>query len=259
MPFRPVAPEKLSSAVVRQIETLILRGILSPGDRLPAERDLAERLNVSRPSLRDALAQLTERGLLVTRAGSGITVADVLGSAFSPALIELFETHDEAQLDHIAFRRDLEGMAAARAAEHGTPTDLAVIDTALRQMLAPDKGRTAEEDARLDAAFHMAIFEAAHNVVMLHMMRSMYDLLRAGVFYNRDLMFRRNTTREALLDQHRAVNDAIQARDAQGARDAMHAHLDYMADCLTAQRRMTKNEDIARLRLDQRGAQTPKS
>ena len=71
MPFQKVTPEKLSTAIVRQIELLILRGILRPGERLPSERELSESLGVSRPSLRDAVADLQERGLLTARAGAG--------------------------------------------------------------------------------------------------------------------------------------------------------------------------------------------
>ncbi len=85
MPFQKIESEKLSMAVVRQIEGLILQGVLRPGERLPAERELSERLGVSRPSLREAIAELQEAGLLAARAGAGIYVADVLGSAFSPA------------------------------------------------------------------------------------------------------------------------------------------------------------------------------
>ncbi|MDG1083689.1 MAG: GntR family transcriptional regulator, partial [Planktotalea sp.] len=96
MPFRPVEPEKLSTAVIRQIEDLILRGILRPGERLPSERELSERLSVSRPSLRDAIATLQTDGLLTSKAGAGVFVADVLGSAFSPALTSLFARHDDA-------------------------------------------------------------------------------------------------------------------------------------------------------------------
>lgn len=120
MPFQKVQPEKLSSTVVRQIEQLILRGILRPGERLPSERELAERLGVSRPSLRDAIAELQDRELLISKANSGIFVAEVLGSAFSNALIRLFATHEEAVFDYVSFRRDLEGMAVERAAIHGT-------------------------------------------------------------------------------------------------------------------------------------------
>ncbi|MFM2390427.1 MAG: hypothetical protein RLZZ437_1982, partial [Pseudomonadota bacterium] len=84
MPFSKVQAEKLSQTVVRQIESLILQGILRPGERLPAERELSDRLGVSRPSLRDAVADLQTRGLLTSRPNAGIYVADVLGSAFSP-------------------------------------------------------------------------------------------------------------------------------------------------------------------------------
>ena len=102
MPFRPVHPEKLASAVVRQIEELILRGILRPGERLPAERELSERLGVSRPSLREAVADLQARGLLTARAGAGIFVTEALGSAFSDTLVQLFSRHDEAVFDYPA-------------------------------------------------------------------------------------------------------------------------------------------------------------
>ena len=90
MPFEKITAGKLSQAVTHQIEELILRGILRPGERLPSERELAERMGVSRPSLREAIADLQEKGLLSSRAGAGIFVADVLGNAFSPALVSLF-------------------------------------------------------------------------------------------------------------------------------------------------------------------------
>ena len=99
MPFQKVTSEKLSHAVTRQIEQLILRGILRPGERLPSERELSERFAVSRPSLREAISQLQERGLLTSKAGAGIYIANVLGNSFSPALVSLFSSHEEAVFD----------------------------------------------------------------------------------------------------------------------------------------------------------------
>jgi GntR family transcriptional regulator, transcriptional repressor for pyruvate dehydrogenase complex len=250
MPYRKVMPEKLSQSVVRQIELLILRGILRPGERLPAERDLAERLGISRPSLRDAVADLQDRGLLVSRAGAGMFVADVLGSAFSPALIGLFATHDDAVFDYITFRRDMEGLAIERAARLASDTDLMVVDTLFRKMEAAHARRNPEDEASLDADFHMAIIEASHNVIMLHMMRSMYDLLREGVFYNRQVIFRQRTTRDTLLDQHRAINSALRARDPAAARAAVEAHLDFVERALADQARTQRNEAVARQRLE---------
>lgn len=251
MPFHKVAPEKLSQSVVRQIEELILRGILRPGERLPSERDLAEKLGVSRPSLREAIGELADAGLLASRAGSGVFVAEVLGSAFSPALVRLFASHEEAVFDYIAFRRDMEGLAAERAARLGSETDLRVIDTIFHKMEAAHQKRNPTDEAQLDAAFHMAIIEASHNVIMLHMLRSMFDLLKDGVFYNRQVMFRNRVTREQLLDQHRAMNEAVQARDPVAARAAVEAHLTYVEQAFIDQMRAEKHETIARQKLQQ--------
>lgn len=249
MPFQKIESEKLASAVVRQIENLIVQGVLRPGERLPSERELSERLAVSRPSLREAVAALQEEGLLTTRAGAGIFVADVLGSAFSPALIRLFARNEQAVFDYLAFRRDLEGMAAERAARLGSDTDLKVIDTLYQRMEAAHSKRNPADEAALDAQFHMAVVEAGHNIIMLHMMRAMFELLAEGVFYNRQVMFRNRSTRDALLSQHRAINAAIQARDGAAARAAVAAHMDFVEVALTEQRRAERNEALAQLRL----------
>ncbi|KUJ77497.1 FCD domain-containing protein [Ruegeria profundi] len=249
MPFQKVRTEKLSIAVVKQIELLILRGILRPGERLPAERELAERLGVSRPSLREAISELQNQGLLTAKAGSGIYVAEVLGSAFSPALIRLFGSHNEAVFDYLSFRRDMEGLAAARAARLGSDSDLKVVQAIFDKMQAAHERNATEDEAHLDAQFHMAIIEASHNVVMLHMMRSMFDLLQQGVFYNRQMMFQQHTTRSAILDQHRDINTALQARDPEGARSAIHRHLDYVQRCMEDHQKAERNEAIARQRL----------
>lgn len=256
MPFQKVQTDKLSIAVVKQIELLILRGILRPGERLPPERDLADRLGVSRPSLREAIAELQEQGLLSAKAGSGIYVAEVLGSAFSPALIRLFSSHDEAVFDYLSFRRDMEGLAAERTARLGSDSDLKVIQAIFDKMETAHTRNATEEEAHLDAQFHMAIIEASHNVVMLHMMRSMYDLLQQGVFYNRQMMFQQRATRQAILDQHRTINTALQARDPERARDAVQQHLSFVRRSMEDHQKAARNEAIAQQRLQHETGQT---
>lgn len=250
MPFSRVRSEKLAEAVIRQIEQLILRGILRPGERLPAERELSERMGVSRPSLREAVGELHARGLLESRAGSGVYVARELEAQFSPALTRLFATHDEAVNDYIEFRRDMEGLAADRAARFGSDTDLKVVETVFRKMEAAHSKRDPSKEAELDAEFHMSIVEACHNVVMVHMMRSMFDLLQQGIFFNRQVMFRQRMTRDMLLNQHRAINEAVQARDPAAARTAIGAHLDFVQEALEGQRRADRNEAIAQQRFE---------
>lgn len=256
MPFKKIEAEKLSSAVVRQIELLIMRGILKPGVRLPSERELAEQMGVSRPSLREAISDLQDRGLLATKAGAGIYVAEVVGAAFSDALVQLFADHDEAVFDYISFRRDLEGLAAARAARLGSDTDLKVVETIFRKMETAHTKRNPAEEAQLDAEFHLAIIEASHNVIMLHMMRAMFQMLREGVFYNRQMMFKQRTTRDTLLEQHRAILDALIARDEAGSRAAVEAHLDYVEASLSERQKADRHEAVALQRLDYENAKS---
>ena len=110
--------------------------------------------------------------------------------------------------------------------------------------------RDPTDEARLDADFHLSIIESSHNVIMLHMMRSMYELLRNGVFYNRQKMFQQRTTRFQLLAQHELINRAIQKRDPLAARQAVEAHLDYVAKSQKNQRKSDKYEKIAMQRFE---------
>ena len=117
-------------------------------------------------------------------------------------------------------------------------------------MEAAHQKRDPTDEARLDADFHLSIIESSHNVIMLHMMRSMYELLRNGVFYNRQKMFQQRTTRFELLAQHEVINHAIQRRDPAAARQAVEAHLDYVAKSQKNQRNSDKNEKIAKQRFE---------
>ncbi len=248
MPFQQIVSEKISTAVVQQFEELILQGILTPGERLPSERSLSEQMDVSRPTLRQALAELEGRGLIVTRPGGGTFVAEVLGSAFAAPLIELFATHQRALFDYLAFRRDLEGLAASRAAEVATDADISVIRSVFARMESASAKRNPEEEAGIDAEFHMAIVEAAHNVVMLHMMRTLYDLLVRGVWYNRSVIYSLRHRRMQLLEQHRAILDAVCNHDPVAARLAVEAHMDFIEASLREADRQRSREQIAALR-----------
>lgn len=253
-PFQPIDAARLSDAVVAQIEALILQGVLRPGERLPGERELAERMGVSRPSLREALAAMQADGLLVTRPGAGVFVADVLGSAFSPALVRLIARHPQAADDYLTFRKDLEGLAAERAAMAAGETDLAVLDRIVQAMRHAHASPDPQIEAALDADFHMAIVESSHNLIALHLMRAMQDLLRQGMLFNRPRIFASPELRDRLLDQHIAINDALQARDGPRARAVLEDHLDLVARTLTAQRRADDHAAVARLRLQNRRA-----
>ncbi len=250
MPFRKIEQEKIANAIVRQIENLILKGVLKQGERLPSERDLALKFEVSRPSVREAIADLEARDLVETRPGAGVYIAQVLGSAFSPALVEMFSSHKEARYDYLTFRRDLEGMAAERAAVNASDTDLEVIRHIFQRMEAAHTKRNPQLESMIDAEFHMAVVDAAHNVIMLHMMRSMFEMLHAGVFYNRSLLFENKSVRTRLLEQHRDLFEALIARDPVRARQAVDDHLGFIELAMLQQEKDEGHEETARQRFE---------
>ncbi|GAB4518008.1 MAG: FCD domain-containing protein [Roseibium sp.] len=246
--FQPVDHRKTAIAAVEQIEDLILKGVLRSGDRLPPERDLAEQMNVSRPVLRDALKLLEERRLVEARRGGGTFVADLIGPIFSEAISELISRHPSAKNDYFEFRRGIEGQAAALAAERAAPSDLARLEDIVSRMRDAHATGDLATESRLDAEFHHAVGEAAHNVVMLHTLRSCYRLLENGVFYDRGRLYHHPGARIELLQQHSAIAEAIRAGDPERAMRASQAHIDYVRGALAAAENLDRREHLANLR-----------
>jgi GntR family transcriptional repressor for pyruvate dehydrogenase complex len=246
--FQPVDHRKTAIAAVEQIEDLILKGVLRSGDRLPAERDLAEQMNVSRPVLRDALKLLEERRLVEARRGGGTFVADLIGPVFSEAISALISRHPSAKNDYFEFRRGIEGQAAALAAERAPPSDLARLDDIVGRMREAHALGDLATESRLDAEFHHAVGEAAHNVVMMHTLRSCYRLLENGVFYDRGRLYHKPGARADLLQQHAAIAAAIRAGDPERARRASEEHIDFVRSALAAAENLDRREHLAGLR-----------
>ncbi|PSL15706.1 FadR/GntR family transcriptional regulator [Shimia abyssi] len=226
--FEPVGHESLADAVVAQIEELIAAGILKQGRKLPSERDLAESLGVSRPKLREALQALEERGLVKTRHGEGTFVAPLTGQAMLPALLSLYGRHEPAFFDYLEYRREQEGFAARLAAERATKSDKARIAEILveneRAWKENDPGASREADFQL----HTAIVDASQNATLIHMMASIFELTRQGVFYNRDFLKTIDGTGRKLLDQHLELGNAVIEGDPTRAENAALDHISFV-------------------------------
>lgn len=236
MGFGPIRQHRLSDDIVTQLEAMILEGSFKAGDRLPAERVLAEQFGVSRPSLREAIQKLVAKGLLISRQGGGNFVSDALGSTFSDPLLHLLENNPEAQRDLLEFRHTLEGSCAYYAAQRATELDLQRLTAAFESLQDCydrhlDMGRT--EEGAADARFHLAIAEASHNAVLLHTIHGLFDLLKRNVTTNIGGMYAlREETRDMLMTQHRALYEAIMRRDAEEARQLSNQHIDYVREVL---------------------------
>ena len=236
MKATPLQQRRLSDDIVERIETLILEGSLRPGERLPAERALAEDFGVSRPSLREAIQKLVARGLLISRHGGGTFVSDSLGSSFRDPMLELLENNPEAQRDLIEFRHTLEGACAYYAALRATDLDRQRLKAAFERVqdCYLQQGRVSRsEEGRTDALFHLAIAEASHNAVLLHTIRSLFDLLEHNVVTNIGGMLPLGSAvRDKLLAQHQSLYDAIVGGRPDDARRLASEHMDYVQEVL---------------------------
>ncbi|MEL6919486.1 MAG: FadR/GntR family transcriptional regulator [Pseudomonadota bacterium] len=250
--FSPIAQVKTADEVCQQIEELILEGVLRVGDRLPSERELSEQLGVSRPVLRNALKDLEARGLLDTRHGGGTHVADVIGDVFSKTMLELIASHPKATADYLEYRREVEAIAAGYAAQRATEHDKAILTDIVDRMKAAHQQADYGDEAALDVEFHQAICESAHNVILLHTLRSCYRLLANGAFFSRSLVYGFPGARDRLLAQHLAVYDAIIHGDPQAARAAAQAHMEFVEKCKREAEKAAAWTKVARLRQVQR-------
>ena len=246
--FDPIDSTPVADLVVRQIEDMIVQGILAEGARLPSERDLAARLDISRPKVRDALKALEEMGLLTIRHGEGTFVAQLTGQAMQPALIDLYARHGRAFQDYLEYRRAQEGFAAALAATRATPTDRAVIARHLEALEQAEDDADGDASREADVLFHSAIVQASHNTMLIHMMASIYDLTRRGVFYNRRYLRTLDGTGARLLQQHRDIAAAVLGGDPEAARTAAEAHLDFVELSFRKGQEMRDNELMAQKR-----------
>ncbi|MBD3639794.1 MAG: GntR family transcriptional regulator [Marinobacter sp.] len=232
-----IAPRRLADTIVEQLETMILEGTLQPGERLPPERVLAEQFGVSRPSLREAVQKLAAKGLLTSRQGGGNFVTENLGSSFSDPLISLLEDRPEAQRDLLEFRRTLEADCAYYAAQRATEVDREHLQTAYEELQAcyeKNSERDVEAEGAADARFHLAIAEASHNVILLHTIRTLFNMLKSSVVTNIGGMYAREAeTREGLKEQHRLLFSAIMQGRADDAREIAGTHIQYVQQVLS--------------------------
>ena len=250
--FSRIEHSRTADEVVSQVESLILEGVLRAGDRLPGERELSRQFDVSRPILRDALKVLDTRGLIVTKHGGGTHVADVIGQVFTKPVLDLIANHRKASVDYLEYRREMEGISAEYAARRITDADRALLDRIMERMSAAHERADFEEEAEIDVEFHHAIGECAHNVILLHTLRSCYRLLSDGVFQNRLLVFMLPGARDRLLAQHRAIHAAVTGGDPPAARKAAMDHITFVEQSMVQAERTDDWQRVSKLRLTQR-------
>jgi GntR family transcriptional repressor for pyruvate dehydrogenase complex len=225
----PVFPQRLMRTrlyeqVAEQITVWISDNDLRAGDRLPPERELATRLGVSRATLSQALVALEVIGVVEVRHGDGTILRGSPGSPGSTRIVEAIRSHADRLPEIIETRDALETKIAALAATRRSEEDLARIDDSLDAMEADIEagGRGVEGDER----FHGAVTAAAHSLLLARLMDEIGDLIKESRI---ESLSQPGRPRDSLAG-HRAIVDAIRARDPAAAAEAMHAHVAMVSD-----------------------------
>ncbi len=211
--LKAVRRTRLHEEIVIQLAELIRQGQLQPGDRLPPERELAERLGVSRSSVREALRILELHGLVARRPGTGTVIAGGTPQGLIRSLTQL------ALHDVIELRLIVEPAVAALAAERATPADIARLEDILREQEA--QIRRGETGAAADAAFHLAIAQATHNRALVRLAEALAEILAVS----RDPCVQTPQRSRLSLQSHRQILGAIKAGSPAAARQTMEDHI----------------------------------
>lgn len=246
-----------TTTLPERLEALISASGLRPGDRLPAERALAAQLGVSRASLRETLQGLAHEGRLAVRHGSGHYLrAPPLACMVAP-LAPLIRQNPSYWQDVMEIRRALEAEAAYHAAMRATKEDKAKLAAQSAAIVRAQGAADPQKDARADAALHLLIAEASHNLVLLQLMRGLFELLAASISHSLEKLYTRPQIVRTLARQHRALAEAVIAGQPEQARRAALLHLDFVSVTL----RRIEDDEARRLRLSpthlQQASETP--
>ena len=239
---------KVSDKVVQNLRMLIEEKNMQVGERLPAERKLCEQLGVSRSSLREAISQLTSMGMLVSKVGAGTFLQQLPVNWSQYQIVEplsnLIDEDPAYRFDVQEARTILEGGSAWYAAKRATKEDIEKIRYYYDQITYFQSLGDDDQASKADAKFHLSIAEASHNIVLIQMMRGLFDLLQFNVVLGRRKVYSEARRFDQLHDQHFQVMDAIERHDPDAARDAVCGHIEFVVQ----QVRMIDEEEARRQR-----------
>jgi GntR family transcriptional repressor for pyruvate dehydrogenase complex len=228
--FRAVRKTRVSEEIIEQVRDLIVSGRLQPGDRLPAERELALMLRVGRSAVREAIRAMESLGIVEARAGEGTFVAvPTERHGRDPLTASLYQTWS-TQRKLFEVRRVLEPGLASLAARRASTEQIGKLRAVLGEQEAQvQRGETGVEE---DTAFHFLIAEATGNEVLLRIVDSLMDLLRK----TREASLQHDTRPARSLKQHQTVLEAIEARDPAAAERRMREHIREVEELVFSRR-----------------------
>ena len=220
MPIQVIEPRRLYLQIADQVRSLIASGEFLPGSRLPAERELAKRFGVSRPSMREALIALEVEGYVDVRPGSGIVVT-------TPNTAAPDCSADEGPLEVLRVRSLIEGAIAEEVARGVEDQDIAELEQILFRM---EGGTTTTARVAADREFHLYIAAKLQNKALSQLITELLDQGERPWARQFAIHFDNPETWTKVAEEHRKIVGALAARDPEQARKAMRNHLQKAHD-----------------------------
>jgi GntR family transcriptional regulator, transcriptional repressor for pyruvate dehydrogenase complex len=222
---------KISQKIVEQVKRIIFDGGLQPGDRLPTEKDLAEQLKVSRPTLREALTVLEAIGLIEVRPREGSVVKSLVPQSIQEPIQGMMEVDSLKVMDLFEVRTKIDSEGAAMAAERATEAELRKIKEyarVLEERVEEKRSILEPEPGKMYQKTFFCIADAAHNSIYAHFMKSIWTLLEGAMPYSRRKLYDVPNISSRLLKQYREIVEAVLQRKPVQARRAVIRHLNFV-------------------------------
>ncbi|OGD14483.1 hypothetical protein A2V47_05200 [Candidatus Atribacteria bacterium RBG_19FT_COMBO_35_14] len=220
MEFKEITPVRLYESVIEQIMDLIKNNELKPGDKLPPEREMAEKLSISRNSLREAFRVLESRGLIKSKPGGGRFIREIRENGHNNTENIILSLEKSSILELLEAREIFEVKIAEIAAQRAALEDIEIIEEALNKMNQKEELKD-DKKTESDTEFHLAIAGASHNFVFVNIMKLHLDLLKE----TREKTWQIPGRREKQYQEHRAIFRAIKEHNSKKAVEAMLKHL----------------------------------
>jgi GntR family transcriptional repressor for pyruvate dehydrogenase complex len=223
IPFQPVKTGKISERIARQIKDTILNGAMKSGDRLPPERELVERFQASRISIREALKNLEASGLLTIKPGSGVFVSEVNSKPMSESLASILRIKRVSMNELSEARMILEPNIAKLACDRATPQDVEKLEENIAGALAVIKSNVSARVKNIE--FHSLLAESTRNSVLTLMVKTLLDVLQEMSSEIVDDSPENVKIASQTVRHHKKMLEALKARDPEKVLTLMRKHI----------------------------------
>lgn len=226
--FQPIKNTKVYEQVADQIQDMIVNGTLQGGDKLPSERQLAEELQVSRTSIREALRALQIMGLIEVRQGEGSYINQNFEQCLFQPLSIMFMLQKSKPEEIIELRKTIEVETAYLAAKRADDEEIEKLRGIIEQLKVLKDLNDENASVVVDKEFHYCIAKASKNQLLVNVLNVISDLMDKFIKEARGMILIDERNKEVLIHQHEAIFKGLESRDPEAAADAMRTHIKFI-------------------------------